>query len=162
VRRDPPFSCAIGNDAHIRILKQQLLAKHTLESVMSMPVDIFHDSHVGVVTCVMVITAHHPHPSDKKTWFGYWRDDGFVKTKHLGRVDVNGTWPDVKARWLTAYRNHEVIDGESITAAVDSEDEWCAEAYMETDYSGLSASDFERELKKYVAFRVLNESVSDK
>ena len=37
-----------------------------------------------------------------------------------------------------------------------------AEAYMETDYSGLSASDFERELKKYVAFRVLNESVSDK
>ncbi len=30
---------------------------------------------------------------------------------------------------------------------VTAEDEWCAEAYLETDYSTLSTDEFERELK---------------
>ena len=42
-------------------------------------------------------------------------------------------------------------------AEVTPQDEWCAEAYMQTDYSGLSAADFEKELRKYAAFRILNE-----
>lgn len=45
----------------------------------------------------------------------------------------------------------------SLMAQVKAEDEWCAEAYMETDYSTLTTESFERELKKYVAFRILNE-----
>ncbi|MBP5127184.1 hypothetical protein [Pseudomonas protegens] len=36
-------------------------------------------------------------------------------------------------------------------------DEWCAEAYMETDYSTITKDDFERELKKYVVFKILHE-----
>src|SRR6266404_7870311 len=111
---------------------------------MSMPIDVFHDSKVGVVTCVMVITAHRPHPPGKKTWFGYWRDDGFVKTKHLGRIDANGTWQSTKARWLGTYLSREVIGGFSVLAEVSHEDEWCAEAYMETDYSILTKSAFEK------------------
>ena len=90
-----PFSCAIGDNAEILERKRKLLEKHTLEAVVSMPADLFHDSNVGVVTCVMVITAHRPHPSGKKTWFGYWRDDGFIKTKHQGRVDVSRTWESI-------------------------------------------------------------------
>ncbi|MDP2744096.1 MAG: N-6 DNA methylase [Dehalococcoidia bacterium] len=152
-----PFSCAIGNDAKTLERKHALLEKHTLEAVMSMPVDLFHDSDVGVVTCVMVITAHRPHPSGKKTWFGYWRDDGFIKTKHRGRIDLNGTWKNIETKWLSAYRSREIIRGMSVMAEVGAGDEWCAEAYMETDYSDLSHGDFERELKKYVAFRILNE-----
>lgn len=153
-----PFGCAIGDSGEIIERKRRLLAQHTLEAVMSMPVDLFHDSKVGVVTCVMVITAHRPHPKGKKTWFGYWRDDGFVKTKHLGRIDANHTWHDTKTNWLSAYRSREVIDGFSVLAEVRPENEWCAEAYMETDYSSLSESDFEREMKKYVAFKILNEN----
>ena len=152
-----PMGCAIGSDSTTIALKRRILKKHTLEAVMSMPVDIFHDSKVGVVTCVMVITSHHPHPRGKKTWFGYWRDDGHVLTKHLGRVDMNGLWPEIKDRWLAVYRNREVVDGQSVTAEVGPRDEWCAEAYMKTDYSILTASDFEDEIKKYVAYRILNE-----
>lgn len=152
-----PLGCAISADSTILELKRKLLASHTLEAVMSMPSDLFHDSDVGVVTCIMVITAHYPHPQGKKTWFGYWRDDGFIKTKHRGRIDLKRTWPEIKARWLAAYRNREIVDGQSITAEVKSEDEWCAEAYMETDYSELTPADFEQEIKKYVAFRILNE-----
>jgi type I restriction enzyme M protein len=153
-----PLGCAISGDAAVLERKRKLLEQHTLEAVMSMPLDLFHDSDVGVVTCILVITAHRPHPEGKKTWFGYWRDDGFVKTKHRGRVDLNGTWGRTKATWLNAYRNREVIQRLSVTAEVKAGDEWCAEAYMETDYSGLSAEDFERELRKYVAFRILNGS----
>ncbi|MBA7579437.1 Restriction enzyme BgcI subunit alpha [subsurface metagenome] len=152
-----PLGCAISSDSTILGLKKKLLTNHTLEAVMSMPVDVFHDSEVGVVTCIMVITAHHPHPPGKKTWFGYWRDDGFVTTKHRGRIDLNGTWEIIKERWLTAYRNREVIKGQSIAMEVGSDDEWCAEAYMETDYSELTTADFEQEIKKYIAFRILNE-----
>ena len=152
-----PLGCAIADNATIVELRRQILEKHTLEAVMSMPSDIFHDSKVGVVTCVMVITAHKHHPKGKKTWFGYWRNDGHVITKHLGRADVHRRWPKIKERWLTAYRSREVIDGESVTAEVGPSDEWCAEAYMSTDYSTLSTSDFEEEIKKYVAYRILND-----
>jgi len=153
-----PFSCAIGDNAEIVELKRKLLEKHTLEAVMSMPVDLFHDSNVGVVTCVMVITAHRPHPNGKKTWFGYWRNDGFIKTKHRGRVDVNHKWEGIRTRWLNDYRSREVVKGLSVMAEVKAQDEWCAEAYMETDYSDLTAEDFEKELREYVAFRILNEN----
>jgi len=40
--------------------------------------------------------------------------------------------------------------------AVTASDEWCAEAYMETDYSKLNQMDFEKKIKEYSAFKFLN------
>ena len=34
--------------------------------------------------------------------------------------------------------------------------EWCAEAYMETDYSTLSQNDFEMAIKQFIAYKFLN------
>lgn len=124
---------------------------------MSMPLELFHNSDTNVVTCVMVFTAHRPHPSGKKTWLGYWREDGFVKTKHRGRIDAHGRWENIKKAWVSAFRSRDVIAGMSLTREVGPEDEWCIEAYMETDYSTLSQYDFERELKRYVAFKLLHD-----
>ena len=42
--------------------------------------------------------------------------------------------------------------------AVSATDEWCAEAYMQTDYSLLTQDDFDNEIKKYIVFRLINES----
>jgi hypothetical protein len=39
------------------------------------------------------------------------------------------------------------------------EDEWCAEAYMETDYSTLCDEDFIRKMRDYAAFLVQNEEI---
>ena len=84
----------------------------------------------------MVFTAKIPHStSNRKTWFGYWRDDGFVKTKNRGRIDLYGRWPTIRDRWVATFRNREVRAGESVLQLVTADDEWCAEAYMETDYS---------------------------
>jgi type I restriction-modification system DNA methylase subunit len=128
----------------------------TLEAVMSMPQELFYP--VGTVTCVMVWTAGVPHAtSNKKTWFGYWRNDGYVKTKHRGRIDLYDRWEVIRDRWVERYRNREVHAGESVTKAVTHNDEWCAEAYMTTDYSTITQSEFERELKKYVVFKIMNE-----
>ena len=33
---------------------------------------------------------------------------------------------------------------------------WCAEAYMETDYSNISNNDFIKTIRNYVAYQFLN------
>ena len=147
-----PVSCVITPNK----AKHEILAKHTLKAVMSMPSDLFYP--VGTVTCIVIFEAHKPHvQNNKKTWFGYWRNDGFVKTKHLGRIDVNHTWIDIKNKWVEAYRNNEVRAGESVTAYVKADDEWIAEAYLETDYSQITIEDFEAVVKNYAMFKLLNE-----
>lgn len=142
-----PVSCATAPSIH----KSNLLKKHTLEAVMSLPPEVFHP--VGVVTCMVVFTAGVPHAtSAKKTWFGFWRDDGYVKIKNLGRVDRDHTWPERRDRWVTSFRNREVHAGESVSALVGPDDEWLAEAYMETDYSNLTQKTFEKVLLEYALF----------
>ncbi len=145
-----PMNCAISPHK----ARAELLKRHTLEAVMSMPDLLF--TPVGVIACLMVFTAKVPHEtSNKKTWFGYWKDDGYVKTKHLGRVDPMQRWPAIRERWVDTFRNREVVPGESILRRVNADDEWCAEAYMETDYTTLTPQDFESEIRRYVAFTIL-------
>lgn len=144
-----PMSCAISPNP----VRYELMKNHTLEAVMSMPPELFYP--VGTVTCMMVWTAGKPHAeSNRKTWFGYWRDDGFIKTKHKGRIDQNNTWPEIRDRWVEMYRNREVHPGESVLHKVGHDDEWCAEAYIETDYSKLNQIEFERTIRDYTLFRL--------
>jgi type I restriction enzyme M protein len=154
-----PFSCLISQDESVLKWKRKIYEKHTIDAVMSMPGDLFHNSKVGVVTCIMVIKAHIPHKPTKKTWFGYWRDDGFVKVKNIGRVDSLSKFSGIKEKWLDAYFNRREVLGLSVLQSVKPEDEWCAEAYMETDYSKLTEKDFNEAVRKYAVFKsVQNQS----
>jgi 16S rRNA G966 N2-methylase RsmD len=145
-----PMSCAIAPNP----VRDELMKYHTLDAVMSMPQELFYP--VGTVTCIMAWIAGKPHAnSARKTWFGYWRDDGFVKTKHKGRIDQNDVWPAIRDRWVEMYRNREVHAGESATFKVSATDEWCAEAYIETDYSSLTKESFETDLKKFMLFNLM-------
>lgn len=134
-----PITCATAPSGAVSEWKKAILSKHTLEAVLSMPIELFHNSKTTVVTCVMVITAHRPHPDGKKTWFAYCRDDGFVKTKHRGRNDDLGTWSEIRDRWVNAFRNRDVVDGFSVMHEVGAADEWCVEAYLETDYTQIGS-----------------------
>nr|WP_277931773.1 MULTISPECIES: N-6 DNA methylase [unclassified Pseudomonas] len=150
-----PMSCAISPNP----LRKELMDAHTLDAVMSMPTELFYP--VGVVCCIMVWTAHEPHAdSNRATWFGYWKEDGFSKTKNKGRVDLDGTWESTRDKWVKMFRNRTVHAGESVLQEVDDKAEWCAEAYMETDYSALSRSDYELALQKYLMFQLVNEAVA--
>lgn len=152
-----PMSCAIGTK--FKDVRERLLKKHTLDAVFSMPDDIFYP--VGTNVCVMVWTAHKPHNVKNKTFFGYYKNDGFEKRKKLGRIDVNDTWKDIKEKWLSMYFNKETVIGLSCTHEVTHSDEWLAEAYMETDYSKLSQKDFEKTVKDYLAYLIKNGELNE-
>lgn len=150
-----PMQPALAQTGKILELKKRLLENHTLEAVLSMPDELFNNSKVGVVSCIMVFTAKRPHPKNRKTFFGYFKDDGFVKRKNKGRVDAFGNWSTIEEEWLCAYMNKEDVAGLSVNKVITPSDEWCAEAYMETDYSKLSREDFEMSLKEFVYFNKL-------
>jgi hypothetical protein len=136
--------------------KKKLLEKHTLEAVLSMPDELFFNSDASAVTCIMIFTAHKPHYKGKKTYFGYCKDDGFIKRKVPKRHDGLGKWGKIKNKWVLSYFNKEEIDGFSIVREVSAKDEWCAEAYMETDYSTLNKQNFENVLLDYSSFLFAN------
>lgn len=152
-----PFSCVIAKDGDTFQLKLKIMENHTVEAVMSMPDDLFHNSKVTVPTCILVITAHTPHPKNKKTWLGYWRHDGFEKHKIQGRIDSNNKWEAIREKWLVSYLNRELIDGLSLTKELVASDEWCAEAYMVTDYSKITKNSYLKIAKQYLSFRLLND-----
>ncbi|KKW40066.1 MAG: N-6 DNA Methylase family [Parcubacteria group bacterium GW2011_GWA1_54_9] len=151
-----PMQAALSQTGKILELKKKLLEQHTLEAVLSMPEELFINSKVAVVSCVMVFTSKRPHPNGKKTFFGHFKDDGFVKRKNRGRVDVYGRWDAIREKWTRAYMNKEDIAGLSVNRVIKPDDEWCAEAYMETDYSVITDAVFIQEVKKYVAFKIQN------
>lgn len=152
-----PMQTALATNGKILEFKKQLLSKHTLEAVLSMPDELFFNSKVGVVSCIMVFTAHKPHDKNVETYFGYYKNDGFEKRKNIGRTDIYGKWEEIKEKWVNYYKRRKEEAGFSIKHFVNAEMEWCAEAYLETDYSDLCDSDFITELKKYSAFKVLNQ-----
>ena len=145
------MSCGLKDDAATLGVRKRLLEKHTLKAVISMPDDLFHP--VGVITCIMVFEANTP--NNKKTWFGYLKNDGFVKRKNKGRIDCFSLWESIKSNFLSAYKDVEEIVGLSVKQEVTANDEWCAEAYMQTDYSTITDRDFEQVVKKYAIFKAV-------
>jgi len=150
-----PMSCALGTK--FQQTRERMFKKHTLKAVFSMPDDIFYSNNVSTIVCVMVWEAHKAHDTTQETFFGYYKYDGFVKRKKLGRIDALNKWKTIKAEWLKLYRNRKEKEGLSALHCVTHKDEWCAEAYMKTDYSKLDKADFEKKIKEYVAFKFLNE-----
>jgi len=152
-----PTSCAVGTK--FKEIRQRLFKHHTLKAVFSMPDDIFYSNNAGVNVCVMVWEAHKTHDPKKNTFFGYYKDDGFVKAKKLGRIDKFNRWETIKNKWLELYRELDVKEGLTSKKAVDWNDEWLCEAYMETDYSTLSQVDFKITVRKYLSYLVLSAKV---
>ena len=52
------------------------------------------------------------------------------------------------------YEHRTTIVGRSITKCVTADDEWCAEAYMETDYGPLCEMDYLMKMRDYAAFSI--------
>ena len=165
-----PMQCALAQKGKVFELKKKLLKQHTLEAVFSMPDELFFNSKVKVVSCIMIFTAHRPHSKSKQIYFGYYKDDGFVQRKIQGRFDAFGRWSKIKQKWLENFFNKKVVpfcplmnEGPlrgpnlgSITQKVTAKDEWCAEAYMLTNYKGLTKKHFENTLLNYSSFLFSN------
>lgn len=156
-----PVSCLIADTKEALLIKKKLLEDHTLKAVMSMPPQLF--PKVGTVTAIVVFEAHKPHcrlndgqcVPRKETWFGYWRDDGFMMSKNKRIERREGLWDETKKRWLDDYFHQRVVPGMSSKRSVTYSDEWLAEAYMDTDYSALGQDQFKREVKRFVLYNLM-------
>ena len=146
------MGCCIKNEKEIIAVKNRILSNHRLHAALSMPDELFNPS-ASVVTSVLVFKANEKNDG-RKTWFGYFKDDGFIKRKHRGRIDSKGLWKNIKSVWLNAYHNLEEIPGLSGKKEITGSDEWCAEAYLKTDYTILESAHFETKIKAFISHQV--------
>lgn len=152
-----PMQAAIGNSRDVKEFKKKMLDNYTLEAVFSLPVEIFYPGAAAVAVCMVFDLSQKHNKSNKETFFGYYRDDKFTKRKGLGRVEVtdengNSFWAKTEKIWLDLYKNKKKIPGLSVMRKVSWQDEWLAEAYMETDYSSLKSDDFETTIRDYYSY----------
>jgi type I restriction enzyme M protein len=148
-----PMSVAIDVKKTVLEKRRKLLSSNSLLAVLSMPDQLFYPT--GTNTCIMVFRAGVPHDVGIETFFGYFKDDGYTISKGK-RVDVSKRWGDIRNEWIRLINNKKEKPGFSVMKGVSPSDEWCAEAYMETDYSTLCDDDFIEELRKYTAFKIMN------
>lgn len=155
-----PQSCAMNTKKGNEDVKERILQHHTLKAVMSMPNTLFDDSEKSSVTCIMVFEAHKPHTENSKTWFGYWKEDGFKKKRPYGRIDYYGTYKEeIKPFWLDSYFNKKEIKGFSVLRHVDESNEWLVEPYLNTEFEELTDENFINTLKEYSTFLFYNKLV---
>lgn len=153
-----PMACAIADkkNKEMHYIKQKMLEKHTLKAVFSLPNEIFLPG-ATICSCCMVFELGKRHKPDTTTFFGYYKNDGFGMKKHLGRVEKKtGTWDEIEKKWLSLFNEKEAESGLSCKACVDAGDEWCPEAYMETDYKQLTDADFEQSIRDFIGFNIMN------
>ncbi len=154
-----PMQAAIGNTGDVKFFKKKMLDNYTLDAVFSLPIDMFYPGAAAVACCMIFDLSQKHEKANKDTFFGYFRDDKFVKRKGLGRIeridaDGNSLWAKTKEKWLDLYKNKREVPGLSVMHRVTWKDEWLAEAYMETDYSTLQESDFQKVINDYLAYLV--------
>ena len=152
------MQCAIGASGDVKLFKEKMLEKHTLDAVFSLPNDMFHPGASAVACCMVFnLGTRHDKAPIKETFFGYYKDDGYEKRKNLGRMErEDGLWQKIEAKWLDLYFSRRSEIGYSITKEVTAEDEWLAEAYMETDYFNLNSDDFQKVLNEYLGYLISN------
>ena len=157
-----PLQCAIGSSTIIENEKKALLENNTLEAVFTLPQELFYPG-ASVNACCMLFTLGQPHTNSDgdshSTFFGYCKEDGFVKKKNLGRIERfdeegNSVWKGIEANWIRLFKNKEVKPGLSAIKTVSAKDEWLCEAYMKTDYKKLTKDDFQKTLNNYLSYLV--------
>lgn len=161
-----PMQAAIGNSEDIKTFKKKMLDNYTLDAVFSLPDEMFYPGASAVACCMIFDLSQKHSRSNKDTFFGYFKDDKFIKIKGLGRIEKtdeegNSLWGKVKEEWLDLYRNKREVPGLSVMHKVTWKDEWLAEAYMETDYSTLTEADFQQVLNNYLSYLVKEGEVSE-
>ena len=76
-----------------------------------------------------------------------------ISIYHIDKFDK---WNEIHEQWLNDFINQEERPGQCVRACVTAEDEWCAEAYLKTNYNNLTKSSFNKNMKAISSFNLLN------
>lgn len=152
-----PIACAYAEEN--KLMRQQIMQKHTLVAVMSMPIELFRP--IGTVPCIMLFKAQEPHDKEIPTYLGNWKDDGYKWKKGVGRIPDGSKALEAKERWIKSFKRTIDDPNIGIWQCLDGTDECCWERYAKTDYSKLDQSAFELEIKKYLIFQLNQMDLSE-
>lgn len=134
-----------------KAFKASIMAKHTLEGVITCNTDTFY--RVGTNPAIAVFTAGQPHPSDHQCKFIDFRDDGFKVRAHIGLV-ATGEAKDRKQHLLDAWEGKlEAPTKFCVTANVTPEDEWLHSFFYFNDEIPTDG-DFEKSIGDYLTFEL--------
>lgn len=146
-------------------IRENILKKHTLKSVINMPSDLFQPN-ASTHTAVAVFETNRSFDYiNDEVLFIDLKDDGFVLSKNRGRTDVYGKWNTIKTNLLEKYRNPDkYIDNKFVLKTkIKKSDEWTIYAFSETDYSNLNEEKFINSIKQYMVFKAKeNQNLLDK
>ena len=152
-----PMSCA-GNSG--KKFRAEILKHHTLLACMTMPNQLFFDSHVGTATCTMVFKAHVKHDENKAVFFARWQDDGFKVIPHNGRKD-SGAWEQIKQEWLNQIDGTADIKAYSwLKHRINNEGEALPEAYLTTNYDLINKDCFKNVVRKYALYKFMDANMA--
>lgn len=123
-----PMQAAIGNSSELKFFKKKMLDNYTLDAVFSLPNEIFYPGASAIACCMIFDLSQKHDRSNRDTFFGYYKDDKFIKRKGLGRVeqtdqDGNSLWIKIESQWLDLYKNRREVPGLSVMKKVNYEDE---------------------------------------
>ena len=88
-----PMQCAIGNGKVIKEFKKKMLSNYTLDAVFSLPNELFYPGASATACCMIFDLSQRHERANRETFFGYFKDDKFIKRKGTGRIektDSNG------------------------------------------------------------------------
>lgn len=116
-----PQSTMVSSKGHGTV-KKAILAKHTLDAVITLNKDTFYG--VGTNPVIALFTAGVPHPTNKKVSLINFKDDGMIVRPHTGLIS-DGTDQVKREHLLNVLRGNE-DDGENfiIKTTVKHEDDW--------------------------------------
>ena len=145
-----PVSAMIGKTKDDKILKREILKRHTLKGVISLNKNTFYQ--IGTVPCIAVFEAGRPHKKNFKVKFINFEDDGFELRKHEGYIE---TWRYKERReYLLNCWNDNISDYPSsfmVETNIDADDEWLHSFYYYNDEKPAEI-DFLNTIADYLTF----------
>ena len=144
-----PQSTMVGKTKMDAAIKEQILAKHTLEGVITLNPQTFYN--VGTNPVIAIFTAHVKHPQRHFCKFINFKDDGYEVAPHIGLLD-NGTHEQKKQQLIDCWlHNASAHSSFMVKAQVEPTDEWLHSFYYFNDEIP-SDEDFEKTMADYLTF----------
>jgi type I restriction-modification system DNA methylase subunit len=144
-----PQSSMVGKTKEEKIIKSNILKKHTLEGVITLNKNTFYG--VGTNPCIAVFTAGVPHYGNKEVKFINYENDGFEVQKHRGLVETIEA-VDKKQHLLDVW--FDKVDAETkfcVKTTIEDEDEWLHSFYYFND-DIPTEEEFHKTISDYLTF----------
>ena len=135
-------------------VREAILSKHTLRSVINMPPDLFMpNAATNTAIAIFETNRSFDYKNDDVTFYDL-RDDGFVLSKNKGRTDVYGRWDKIETELLNSLKpTAKTNDITLVRCKIKPKNEWTIYAHSKTDYSTLCEEDFVKSVSDYMIFQ---------